>query len=113
MLSGINEEAQSVSNSMQKLANRIRIDEKDLNWNTNANLSSEVNKKINAQTAVAFKDNTLDDMANATYSAMSRALFESNEDNQPYVNVYLGNEKLYSGFSNYQNEESNMYGVKI
>ena len=52
-------------------------------------------------------------MTNATYEAMSRALIDNNEDYNPQFNVYVGNDKVYSGFSNYQNNESNRYGVKV
>lgn len=70
---------------------------------------------IGNRTAVANKDQITDSIATATYNAISRALAEnrSDTDNTPYINVYLGNDKLYSGFGKYQNEESNMYGVKV
>lgn len=110
---GIDMEADSVSKSMQDLTDRIRVDQQDFEFYNDGNLVSSINGKINAQTAVALNDNTLQNMTNATYEAMSRALIDNNEDYNPQFNVYIGNDKVYSGFGNYQNNESNRYGVKV
>lgn len=106
-------EAKTVSESMQDLADRIRVDEQQFDFYTGGNLVSSINGRIQAQTSTALTENTLQNMANATYEGMARALVESNEDYNPQFNVYVGNDKVYSGFSNYQDNKSNRYGVKV
>ena len=70
---------------------------------------------IGRRTAVANQGQITEGIATATYNAISRALAENrgNSNTNPQVNVYLGNERLYSGYSNYQDEQSNMYGVAL
>ena len=70
---------------------------------------------IGRRTAVANQGQITEGIATATYNAISRALAENRGNNgtNPQVNVYLGNERLYSGYSNYQDEQSNMYGVTL
>ena len=70
---------------------------------------------IGNRTAVANKDQITDGIATATYGAMSRALQENrgSQELNPYFEINLGNEKLYSGYSKYKNQTSNMYGVKL
>ena len=70
---------------------------------------------IGRRTAVANQGQITEGIATATYNAISRALAENRGNNgtNPQVNVYLGNERLYSGYSNYQDEQSNMYGVAL
>jgi len=68
---------------------------------------------IGNRTAVANNDQITEGIAAATYSALTRAMAENRANgggNQP-INVYVGNERLYSGFARYQNNENNMYGV--
>ena len=67
---------------------------------------------IGNRTAVANSQQITEGIENATYNAMTRALNNSNGNN-PYFNVYVGNDKVYSGFSNYQDNVSNRYGVKV
>lgn len=70
---------------------------------------------IGNRTAVANNDQITDGIATATYGAMSRALQENrgSQELNPYFEINLGNEKLYSGYSKYKNQTSNKYGVKL
>lgn len=68
---------------------------------------------IGNRTAVANKDQITTAIAEATYQAMSRALANNNSDNNQPIIVNIGNEQLYKGFTNYQNQQSNMYGINI
>ena len=68
--------------------------------------------KIGNKAAVANNDQITKSIAQAAYEAMNRALNENNNDNQP-INVYVGNEKLYSGYTKYQSQASNQYGISI
>lgn len=67
---------------------------------------------IGNKTAVANNDQITKAIAQAAYEAMNRALNENNNDNQP-INVYVGNERLYSGYTKYQSQASNQYGISI
>lgn len=68
---------------------------------------------IGNKTAVANKEQITTAIANATYQAMSRALAENGQnDGQPII-VNVGNEQLYKGYTNYRNQQSNMYGINI
>lgn len=69
---------------------------------------------IGNRAAVANKDQITEGIATATYSAVSRALQENNSGNNeinPYFDIYIGNEKVYSGYSKFRSQESNKYGV--
>lgn len=70
---------------------------------------------IGRRTAVANQSQITEGIATATYNAISRALAENKGtgNTSPYIVVNLGNEKLYSGYGNYQSEQSNMYGVAL
>jgi hypothetical protein len=70
---------------------------------------------IGRRTAVANQGQITEGIATATYNAISRALAENKGtgNTSPYIVVNLGNEKLYSGYGNYQSEQSNMYGVAL
>ena len=65
---------------------------------------------IGNKTAVANNDQITQAIAQATYQAMSQALGENSDSDQP-INVYIGNEKVYSGYAKYQSQASNQYGV--
>ena len=65
---------------------------------------------IGNRAAVANNDQIIAGIAQASYEGISQALREnSSRDRQP-INVYVGNKKLYSGYGQYANSESNMYG---
>lgn len=69
---------------------------------------------IGNRAAVANKDQITEGIATATYSAVSRALQENNSGNNeinPYFDIHIGNEKVYSGYGKYRSQESNKYGV--
>lgn len=70
---------------------------------------------IGRRTAVANQGQITEGIATATYNAISRALAENRGSNNvtPHIIVNLGNERLYSGYANYQDEQSNMYGVTL
>lgn len=70
---------------------------------------------IGRKTAVANQGQITEGIAEATYNAISRALSEnkSSGGSTPYITVNVGNERLYSGYGKFQNEQSNMYGVTI
>lgn len=110
---GIDDNAYAVEDSVQDLVNRTRVDMQDFSFDTGADFVSSINGKIQSQTAVAFNDNTLEEMANATYQGMARALIENNDDYNPYFDIHIGNDKVYSGYGNYKSNESNRYGVKV
>lgn len=67
---------------------------------------------IGNKTAVANNDQITTSIYQAAYQAMSQALNENADSDQP-INVYVGNEKLYSGYANYQSQASNQYGVVV
>lgn len=108
---GIDKEASVIDESMSGLAERMRLDKTDFDVYSQTDLAAIVSGKINAQTALALANDTATDMANATYDGISRALSE-NEEN-PIFNVYVGNDKVYSGYGKQQGRDSNMYGVKV
>ena len=68
---------------------------------------------IGNKSAVANNDQITKAIADATYSAFVQALSEnSNNEGQP-INVYVGNDKIYSGYARYQSQASNQYGVIV
>lgn len=67
--------------------------------------------RIGNRTAVANNDQITEGISRATYEALSRALQENKTSERQPVNVYVGNKKLYSGYGQYANSESNMYGA--
>ncbi len=75
----------------------------------------EIIGQIGNRTAVANKDQITEGIESATYNAMNRALQQNQrQDNtNPIFKVYVGNDKLYDGYGEYQDNQSNMYGVKI
>lgn len=70
---------------------------------------------IGRRTAVANQGQITEGIATATYNAISRALAENkgNGNSTPYITVNVGNERLYSGYGKYQDEQSNMYGITV
>lgn len=67
---------------------------------------------IGNRTAVANNDQITTAIAKATYEAVSRALFE-NQDNNQQIIVNLGNETLYKGMTKNRNQASNQYGITV
>ena len=79
----------------------------------NENGIPEMIGRIGNRTAVANNDQITKAIADATYSAFVQALSEnSNNEGQP-INVYVGNDKIYSGYARYQSQASNQYGVIV
>lgn len=67
--------------------------------------------RIGNRAAVANNDQITEGISRATYEAFSQALQENKGGERQPVNVYIGNEKIYSGYGRYANSESNMYGA--
>lgn len=67
---------------------------------------------IGNKTAVANNDQITKAIAQAAYEAMNRALNENDNNGQP-LNIYFGNERLYSGYTKHKSQASNQYGISI
>ena len=65
--------------------------------------------RMGNQTAVANSDQIKEGIREAAYMAMTQALSENNEGHK--TEVYIGNEKVYEGYSRYQNYQNNKYGA--
>lgn len=79
----------------------------------NENGIPEMIGRIGNRTAVANNDQITKAIADATYSAFVQALGEnSGNSNQP-LNIYIGNDKVYKGYTKHQSQMSNQYGVVV
>lgn len=67
---------------------------------------------IGNKTAVANNDQITTAIAKATYEAVSKALFE-NQENEQQIVINLGNETLYKGMTRNRNQASNQYGITV
>ncbi len=67
---------------------------------------------IGNKNAVANNDQIERAIANATYEAVSRALYENQDSNQPII-VNVGNETLYKGMTRSRSQASNQYGITV
>lgn len=67
---------------------------------------------IGNRTAVANNDQITTAIAKATYEAVSKALFE-NQENEQQIVINLGNETLYKGMTRNRNQASNQYGITV
>ena len=65
--------------------------------------------RMGNQTAVANNDQIKEGIREAAYAAMTQALSENSQGHK--TEVYIGNEKVYEGYSRYQNYQNNKYGV--
>lgn len=68
--------------------------------------------RIGNKTAVANNDQITTAIAKATYEAVSKALFE-NQENEQQIVINLGNETLYKGMTRNRNQASNQYGITV
>lgn len=68
--------------------------------------------KIGNKTTVANNDQITTAIAKATYEAVSKALFE-NQENEQQIIINLGNETLYKGMTRNRNQASNQYGITV
>ena len=68
---------------------------------------------IGNRTAVANNDQIIEGIARASYRGVSEALRENKGNERQPVNVYIGNEKIYSGYGSYANSTNNMYGSSV
>ena len=66
---------------------------------------------IGNKAAVANNDQIVAGIAQAAYQGVSNALKENKGKERQQVAVYIGNKKIYSGYGQYLNSESNMYGT--
>lgn len=76
---------------------------------------AELIGNIGNRTAVANQDQITEGIATATYGAMSRALQENrgSQTINPFFEINLGNDKLYSGYAKHKNEQNNKYGITL
>ena len=70
---------------------------------------------IGNRTAVANQKQITEGIAEATYSAFTRAFAENKGSSEmnPYFVINLGEDRLYSGYAKRKNQEANMYGVTL
>jgi len=68
---------------------------------------------IGNKTAVANNDQITKAIAQATYSAFVQALGENSGNEGQPLNIYIGNEKVYKGYTKQQSQMSNQYGIVI
>lgn len=68
--------------------------------------------RIGNKTTVANNDQITTAIAKATYEAVSKALFE-NQENEQQIIINLGNETLYKGMTRNRNQVSNQYGITV
>ena len=68
--------------------------------------------RIGNKTTVANNDQITTAIAKATYEAVSKALFE-NQENEQQIVINLGNETLYKGMTKNRNQASNQYGITV
>lgn len=68
---------------------------------------------IGNRTAVANNDQIIEGIARASYQGVSEALRENKGNERQPVNVYIGNEKIYSGYGSYASSTNNMYGSSV
>lgn len=66
---------------------------------------------MGGQTAVANNDQMTTGIREAAYEGVSRALRENPQSSK--TDVYIGNKKVYDGYTEYANRESNKYGTNI
>lgn len=106
----------AVGTISSKIANSLSDitmpEEKDFAYE--GNYTSTVIGNIGNRMNNANKDETTTNMIRATYDAVSRALSDTRgtQDNRPII-VNVGNRRLYEGYGQYQDEQSNMLGVNI
>jgi hypothetical protein len=109
-----------LKNTMLKLSEEIANNLKpvDLQGEYQVNLSrsmqSNVIPDLRNRTSTANKSQNVSTMADATYSAISRALAENKNDTQPQmIQVNIGNREVYKGYGQYKDEQSNMLGINV
>lgn len=70
---------------------------------------------IGNRAAVANNDQIVESLIAGVYEGTSRAFQENrtNDDMQPYFEIYLGNDRIYNGYAKHKNNENNMYGVTL
>lgn len=110
---GIDMEASSVSDSMKELSERIKVDSEGFNSYLNPSFNPNINSDFTSK--MQMDNDMAQGFEEATYNAMTKAISESmnNQEISPRFDVHIGDDKVYSGYSTYQDKESNRYGVKI
>ena len=79
----------------------------------NENGVPEMIGRIGNRTAVANNDQITKAIADATYSAFVQALNDNGGNEGQPLNIYIGNDKVYKGYTKQQSQMSNQYGVVI
>lgn len=128
---GINQNSKVVMNSMDKLSssmelrtnNLLKTNEFDKSFYHIKNqiqelddISIQANMNLNTNTfeskAIVTTDNSIDSITKASYEGVSAAMKETSGRERQPINVYVGNKKLYSGYGQYANSESNRFGTR-
>jgi hypothetical protein len=68
---------------------------------------------IGNRAAVANNDQITEGIAQAAYEGFSQALSENSGNEKQPITVYVGNDKVYSGYGSYANRQNNKYGTNI
>lgn len=110
---GIDMEADSITASMKDISERIQVDSQDFDSYLNPTFNPNINSNYTGK--MEMSSDMSQGFEEATYNAMAKAITDSmsNQELSPYFNVYVGNDKLYSGYGKQQNRESNMYGIRV
>lgn len=76
--------------------------------------SAEIISNIRSKSTVTADVQTASTIANATYSAVSRALLDSrSSEKDRLIQVNIGNKEVYRGYGQYKDEQSNMLGINV
>lgn len=76
--------------------------------------SAEIISNIRSKSTVTADVQTASTIANATYSAVSRALLDSrSSEKDRIIQVNVGNREVYRGYGQYKDEQSNMLGINV
>ena len=110
---GIDMEADSITESMKDISERIQLDSQNFDSYLNPTFNPNINSNYTGK--MEMSSDMSQGFEEATYNAMAKAIADSmsNQELSPYFNVYVGNDKLYSGYGKQQNRESNMYGIRV
>ena len=114
---GIEKNAYTVYDEMEKIANNVAdfsFEDISDTLNIQATLDygssrDKLSAKLDAQSQVTFEQE-MSKIAENCYQAI-RDGFDTVE--APYVDVNIGNDKVYKGYAKYRNQETNRYGLNI
>lgn len=107
---GIDNEAKSVYQSINSLSDEmIRISKEDMSTVLDINYD-EVRGNIETQSTI-ISNISSNDFATKVGEYCYNAITNGFANNPQTNNVYIGNDKVYSGYGRYQNKQANKYGV--